>query len=88
MTLTDIDMREKTALPGAASIVGEVDTERGTFGSWIVREVARFSSTCTVALKIVPADGDLGRVMSIRACKATTASTCEKEREMSRYDAP
>lgn len=69
------DMWERTVLPVAAAIVGEVHTERCTLWCWVVRKVAGVGSVGALALEKVPANGDLGRVVLIHARKATTTGS-------------
>lgn len=73
-------MRVRTVRTITTAVIGKVDTERGTFGSGIMREIAGFSGLRTVALKEVPADGDFGWVVLIRTCKATVAGTYRRQR--------
>ena len=64
-------------IAGAPSVVGKVHAEWRALRSGIVGEIAAVSSVGTLALKKVPADGDLGRVVLIHACEATRARPCK-----------
>lgn len=56
-------------------VVGKVNTEGSTLRSRVVRQIASFGGVGTVALKEVPADGDLGGVVLVHASKASVAGT-------------
>lgn len=75
VTLANTNMRERTILPGAATVVGEVDTEGSTFRSRIMRETAGFGGIGTVALKEAPADSYLGWIVLVHAGQPTIAGT-------------
>lgn len=68
-------MWEWTVIAVAASVVGKMYTKRRALRCWIMRQLAVVGVVGTVALQEVPTDGDLGRVMLIHACQATTAGT-------------
>ena len=67
VSLANTDMRERTVLPGTATVIGKMNAERGTLRGGIMWEVASFSIVGTIALKEVPADGYLGWVVLIHA---------------------
>ena len=80
LTSTHTDMREQTVVASAAPVVGKVHAERCTLRGGIVGEIASVSGVRTLALKIVPANGNLGGVVLIHASETTGACACKSKR--------
>jgi hypothetical protein len=72
---THTDVRERTFVASAATVVGEMYTKRCTLRCRIVRERAGVDGVGAVALKEIPADGDFGRIMLVHASKTTATGT-------------
>jgi len=67
-------MGEWTIFTIAATVVGEVHTSRRAFRSRVMREVAGFGAVGTSSLGERPTEGNLIRVMLIRASEASAAA--------------
>jgi hypothetical protein len=77
MARSHTDVREWTFVASAATVVGKMYTEGCTFRCRVVRERASVNVVGAVALKKVPADSDLGRIMLVHASETTTTGTCK-----------
>ena len=80
-SLAYVHVREETPNSCTSPFVQEMYTEGRSLGCRVMRQVARFGIAGTVALKEIPADGDLGGVVLIHARQAAIASTCEDKRD-------
>jgi hypothetical protein len=67
-------MGEWTIFTIATTIVGKMHASRRAFRSWIMGEIAGFGAIGASSLGERPTEGDLIRVMLIRASEASAAA--------------